>query len=80
MKYITAYLLCALAGKKPKEEDLTKILNSIDIKIDKDKMKSLLKQVENKTIFDIIKEGKLKYKSIPPCKFTCNVPKECTER
>jgi len=58
MRILGAYLLAVLGGKEePGADDVTKILDSVGIKADKDELKLVLSQLKGKNIDELIKEG-----------------------
>ena len=61
MKYIAAYMLSKLGGKEePTFEDIKRILESIGIEIEEDKINELISKLRGKNINEIMKEGKSK--------------------
>ncbi|KAK0543543.1 60S acidic ribosomal protein P2 [Tilletia horrida] len=66
MKYIAAYLLLQSAGNSaPTADDITKVLASVDIEVDSERLEKLLSEVEGKDISEIIAEGQTKLASVP---------------
>jgi large subunit ribosomal protein LP2 len=66
MKHIAAYLLANLGGNEsPKAKDISKILESVGIEADKDRLNTLLKELEGKSIDDLIAQGSSKLASMP---------------
>ena len=52
MKHVAAYLLCQLGGNsKPSEADVNKILSSVGIEADSDKLGKLLSSLEGKDLW-----------------------------
>lgn len=58
MKNIAAYLLAVLGGNPhPNYNDIERILSSVGITVDKDRVELLLQQLEGKDINDVIAGG-----------------------
>mmetsp|Transcript_76397 Transcript_76397/g.216526 ORF Transcript_76397/g.216526 Transcript_76397/m.216526 type:complete len:116 (+) Transcript_76397:101-448(+) len=63
LKYPAAYLMCVLAGKEsPTAADIQKVLESVESEYDGEIAGKLVSELEGKTIFEIIKDGKEKLK------------------
>ncbi|QSL64385.1 hypothetical protein MERGE_001686 [Pneumocystis wakefieldiae] len=61
MKYLAAYLLLELGGnKKPTAEDIKKVLGSVGLEAEEERLNSLLIQLENQPIDELITRGKEK--------------------
>lgn len=58
MRYVAAYLLGALSGKEPTSADIEKILGSVGIEVDHDKLKKVFDELKGKNLEDLITEGK----------------------
>merc|ERR1711974_366958 len=56
MKYIAAYLLASLKKEGPSEKDVKKILTSVGIEVDDDKVKKIVSELKGKSL----EEGKEK--------------------
>jgi len=66
MRYLAAYLLVTLGGKAdPTAADIEKILSSVGIDADKNKVKLVLEKLKGKNIESSIAEGTKKLASIP---------------
>ena len=66
MKHIAAYLLATLGGNEsPKAKDVSKILESVGIEADQDRLNTLLKELEGKSIDELIAQGSSKLASMP---------------
>ena len=66
MKYLAAYLLLVNAGNaSPSAADITKVLESVSIEVEADKVSQLLEQVEGKNVEELIAEGTEKLSSVP---------------
>ncbi|KAL9616353.1 MAG: hypothetical protein Q9160_008773 [Pyrenula sp. 1 TL-2023] len=66
MKHLAAYLLLGLAGNtSPSASDITKVLESVGIDSDSDRLEKLLSELEGKSIQDLISEGSTKLASVP---------------
>lgn len=59
MRYVAAYMLSALTGKEPSAADIEKILGSIGIEADGDKIQSVIKELKGKNIDDLVASGKM---------------------
>ncbi|KTW32921.1 hypothetical protein PNEG_04274 [Pneumocystis murina B123] len=65
MKHLAAYLLLELGGnKKPTSEDIKKVLGSVGLEAEEKRLKSLLNQLENQSIEELIASGKEKLASL----------------
>lgn len=58
MRYVAAYLLASLSGKEPSSDDIEKILSSVGIESDAEKLKLVLKELKGKNVDDLIESGK----------------------
>ncbi|EDW82213.1 uncharacterized protein Dwil_GK25676 [Drosophila willistoni] len=66
MRYVAAYLLAVLGGKEtPANGDLEKILSSVGIEVDSERLTKVIKELSGKSIDDLIKEGREKLSSMP---------------
>lgn len=66
MKFIAAYLLAVLGGNEnPNAENLNKILNSVGIQTDNEKVEKLLKELNGKNVYDVISTGLQKLTTVP---------------
>jgi large subunit ribosomal protein LP2 len=64
MRYVAAYLLAALGGKdSPNSADIEKILSSVGIEADAEKLKKVLSELNGKNIEELIVAGKFAFKS-----------------
>lgn len=64
MRYVAAYLLAVLGGKaSPTSGDIEKILSSVGIEADTEKLKKVIGELNGKNIEDLITKGKL----LPVC-------------
>lgn len=58
MRYVAAYLLAVLGGKaSPAAADLEKILSSVGIEADSDKLKKVIDELDGKSVEDLIAQG-----------------------
>ncbi|KAF8317116.1 hypothetical protein DL93DRAFT_2077271 [Clavulina sp. PMI_390] len=65
MKYIAAYLLLQLGGKaSPSAADITKLLGTVGIDADSDRLGKLMSELEGKSIDELIAEGSTKLSSV----------------
>lgn len=59
MRYVAAYLLATLGGSKnPTESDIEKILGSVGIEAESDKMKAVVSELKGKDLEALIAAGK----------------------
>ncbi|OVF08051.1 putative ribosomal protein [Clavispora lusitaniae] len=66
MKYLAAYLLLVNAGNTaPSAADVKKVLESVSIEVEDDKVEKLLAEVEGKNVEELIAEGNEKLSSVP---------------
>ncbi|WCJ41775.1 60S acidic ribosomal protein P2 [Euphorbia peplus] len=66
MKIVAAYLLAVLGGNtSPSAEDLKKILGSVGVDADEEKLELLLSQVKGKDITELVAAGREKLASVP---------------
>ena len=60
MRYVAAYLLASLGGKgEPTSSDIEKILGSVGIESEDDKLSKVLSELKGKSIPELIEEGKI---------------------
>lgn len=58
MRYVAAYLLAILGGKAaPNQTDIEKILSSVGIEVDAEKLKKVISELNGKNIEEVIAEG-----------------------
>lgn len=58
MRYVAAYLLLALGGKpNASAADVKKVLQSVGVEIDDEKLGIVIKELEGKKVKDLIEEG-----------------------
>ncbi|KAJ1797257.1 60S acidic ribosomal protein P2 [Coemansia sp. RSA 2599] len=67
MRYIAAYLLAQLANPEatPSNDVITKIISSVGIEVDADRLSQLQAALEGKDINELIAEGQSKLASVP---------------
>ena len=59
MRYVSAYLLAVLGGNKsPSKDDVTKILSSVGIEVDSEKLNKVISELNGKSIEELIAQGK----------------------
>jgi large subunit ribosomal protein LP2 len=59
MRYVAAYLLASLGGKEnPNSADIEKILSSVGIEADAEKLKKVLSELNGKNVEELIAAGK----------------------
>jgi len=66
MKHLAAYVLLTLGGNtSPSAKDIKKVLSSVGIETDPDRLDALLASVEGRDINELINEGASKLSSVP---------------
>ncbi|KAL3271570.1 hypothetical protein HHI36_022045 [Cryptolaemus montrouzieri] len=66
MRYVAAYLLAVLGGKaSPAAADIDKILSSVGIESDSDKVKKVIGELNGKSIEELIVQGREKLATVP---------------
>ncbi|XP_044540848.1 60S acidic ribosomal protein P2 isoform X2 [Monodelphis domestica] len=66
MRYVAAYLLAVLGGNdSPNSKDLKKILDSVGIEADEERLKKVIGELSGKNIEDVIAQGSSKLASMP---------------
>ncbi|NXA34376.1 RLA2 protein, partial [Eudromia elegans] len=59
MRYVAAYLLAVLGGNEsPTSKDLKKILDSVGIETDDERVNKVISELNGKNIEDVIAQGK----------------------
>merc|ERR1712058_72214 len=66
MRYVAAYLLCALGGNNsPSADQIEKVLSSVGIEVEDDKIAKIISELKGKNIEELIEEGSKKLASVP---------------
>jgi len=65
MKHLAAYLLLSLGGKNPTAKEIKKLLNTVGIEADDDRLTNLIQELDGKDVNELIAEGSLKLASVP---------------
>lgn len=66
MRYVAAYLLATLGGNSnPTKEDVTRILSSVGLEVEDDKLDKVVSELKGKDINEVIAEGSSKLASMP---------------
>ena len=66
MRYIAAYLLLQIGGNaSPKAGDITKLLSTVGIDCDSDRLDKLISELDGKSIDELILAGSSKLASVP---------------
>ncbi|XP_012391539.1 60S acidic ribosomal protein P2 isoform X2 [Orcinus orca] len=66
MRYVASYLLAALGGNSsPNAKDIKKILDSVGIEADDDRLNKVISELNGKNIEDVIAQGIGKLASVP---------------
>jgi ribosomal protein L12E/L44/L45/RPP1/RPP2 len=69
MRYIAAYLLLKIAGNEsPSAADITKVIQSVGIEVDENRVDSLLSELKGKDI------NAVRFLSLSACATKVNVP------
>lgn len=59
MRYVAAYLLGILSGKEPGSSEIEKILGSVGIEVDSEKLQKVINNLKSKNIEELITNGKI---------------------
>jgi len=66
MRYVAAYLLAVLgSNQNPSAADIDKILSSVGIESDAEKVKKVISELSGKSVEEVIKQGQSKLASMP---------------
>ncbi|KAL1924764.1 ribosomal protein P2 [Calcarisporiella thermophila] len=66
MRHLAAYLLLNLGGNaNPTADDIKKILSTVGIEADEERLSKLLSELEGKDVNELISQGKEKLASVP---------------
>ncbi|PIK51816.1 putative ribosomal protein P2 [Apostichopus japonicus] len=66
VRYVAAYLLAALGGNNsPSSDDIKKILGSVGIEAEDDKLNKVISELKGKNLEELIAEGNGKLASMP---------------
>jgi large subunit ribosomal protein LP2 len=66
MRIIAAYLLAVLGGNSsPSGSDIKKILESVGVEAEDEKIELLVGELSGKDVFEVIEEGKKKLGAVP---------------
>ncbi|XP_044738207.1 60S acidic ribosomal protein P2 [Chrysoperla carnea] len=66
MRYVAAYLLVALGGKdSPSAGEIEKVLSSVGIEADSEKLNKVISELKGKSIEELIAQGREKLSSMP---------------
>merc|ERR1712223_647464 len=66
MRYVSAYLLCALGGNdSPTTSDIKSVLESVGVGYDEERAKIVVNQCKGKSIAELIASGSEKMASMP---------------
>ncbi|KAH9967156.1 60s acidic ribosomal protein-domain-containing protein [Russula dissimulans] len=66
MRYIAAYLLLQIAGNNsPSAADIAKVIQSVGIEVDEERVNKLVSELKGKDINALIAEGTSKLSSVP---------------
>jgi len=77
MRYVAAYLLAVLGGNaSPSADDISAIISSVGIDIDKEKLDKVISELSGKSVEELIAEGSKKLASVPSGGGAAEAPKE----
>ncbi|CAG9804317.1 unnamed protein product [Chironomus riparius] len=66
MRYVSAYLLAVLGGNAaPSNADLQKILSSVGIEVDDERLNKVINELKGKSVEELIAQGREKLSSMP---------------
>lgn len=66
MRYVAAYLLAALGGNnKPSAQDITKILDSVGIEADSERLNKVITELNGKDLDEVVNAGLGKLACVP---------------
>uniref|UniRef100_A0A131XQW3 Large ribosomal subunit protein P2 n=1 Tax=Hyalomma excavatum TaxID=257692 RepID=A0A131XQW3_9ACAR len=66
MRYVAAYLLAAMGGNKdPSAADIEKILGSVGIESDSERLNKVISELKGKSVDEVIAKGKEKLATMP---------------
>ncbi|KXZ42556.1 hypothetical protein GPECTOR_136g639 [Gonium pectorale] len=66
MRVVSAYLLAVLGGKaSPTADDINKILSSVGVEADAEKVNKLISELEGKDLQEVLSAGRAKLASVP---------------
>ncbi|GBP07220.1 60S acidic ribosomal protein P2 [Eumeta japonica] len=66
MRYVAAYMLAVLGGlENPKNADIEKILSSVGIEADKERLTKVVTELTGKSVDELIATGREKLSSMP---------------
>ncbi|WBW72331.1 60S acidic ribosomal protein P2 [Schizosaccharomyces osmophilus] len=66
MKYLAAYLLLTVGGKQsPSASDVESVLSTVGIEAEKERVESLLHELEGKNLEELIAAGNQKLATVP---------------
>ncbi|GFR48341.1 hypothetical protein Agub_g10228 [Astrephomene gubernaculifera] len=66
MRVVSAYLLAVLGGKaSPTADDVNKILSSVGVEADAEKVNKLIAELEGKDLQEVLAAGRSKLASVP---------------
>jgi len=65
MRYVAAYLLASVGGGEPSADDIEKILGSVGIEIDDDRLKQVIASLKGKNLAEVIEAGRARLGSVP---------------
>nr|ACD50888.1 ribosomal protein [Haemaphysalis qinghaiensis] len=66
MRYVAAYLLASMGGNKdPSAADIEKILGSVGIESDSERLSKVISELKGKSVDEVIAKGKEKLATMP---------------
>eukprot|EP00871_Galdieria_phlegrea_P005240 jgi/Galph1/5717/GphlegSOOS_G4404.1 len=81
MKYLAAYLLATLSSKSasPTVDDVKKILTSVGIEVEEERVKQVVEALHGKSIEELISQGQQKMTSVPSGAAAATIAAAATE-
>ncbi|KAH7106003.1 hypothetical protein BKA62DRAFT_826399 [Auriculariales sp. MPI-PUGE-AT-0066] len=75
MRYIAAYLLLQMGGTaSPTAQDIKRVLGSVDVQVDDERLNALLDALKGKDINELIATGQAKLATLPSTAPVSNIP------
>lgn len=65
MRYVAAAMLVSMAGNEVSDANIKKVLDSVGVEADKEKVALVVKSLKGKNINDLVTEGQARLGSVP---------------
>ena len=66
MRYVAAYLLAVIGGNdSPSASDITEILASVGVEVDKTQLDVVMKELKGKDVMEVMEAGRAKLAEVP---------------